>query len=160
MSPPRWVGPKVKDLIFYYYARSVIAPAAGFAGNFGFIYKKYKALLEGSILFSDFEEDIEELSPSDNNCIICNKQGNVRFRHLVRLEEGGPFGIHNIFPFCISCFPIRYDGNFLEYWVSKRKRNIDDLPRSLLSINLKLLYYIKKVNFELDDDCSCFEDLI
>lgn len=47
-TPPPFVK-TIRDVVYYYYAKPVIAPSAGLAGNYGFIVDRFKVLKAGKV---------------------------------------------------------------------------------------------------------------
>jgi hypothetical protein len=92
--PPSSIPRRVEDIIFYYYAKLVIAPSAGFIGNYGFIIDKYQRLKSGDLLMSDYERELLYLAQTEGVCAFCGAKG-TRFKpvHVVPGWLGGPIGI-------------------------------------------------------------------
>ena len=55
--PPPYVK-TVRDVIYYYYAKLVIAPSAGLKDNYGFIIDRFKALKAGKVSISDYDREL------------------------------------------------------------------------------------------------------
>jgi hypothetical protein len=58
LKPPKYVD-SVRRLIFWQYAQ-LIANAAGFAGNYGFVISRYKKLESGEMSWSSSIRDYEK----------------------------------------------------------------------------------------------------
>ncbi len=72
--PPPSIPRRVEDIIFYYYAKLVIAPSAGFKGNYGFIIDTYKRLKSGDIQMSDYERELLHIADMPNTCAFCGSK--------------------------------------------------------------------------------------
>jgi len=158
--PPPSVPRRVEDIIFYYYAKLVIAPSAGFKGNYGFIMDKYQRLKSGDILMSDYERELLHLAQLEGICGFCAIRGtNFKPVHVVPRWLGGPIGIHNLVMACDTCAKSKGDKDLVEWWCNDLGKERDELPRVPLGLYLKIAYERHKINFTLKKRCEKLGDL-
>lgn len=158
--PPSSIPRRVEDIIFYYYAKLVIAPSAGFRGNYQFILHMYKRLKDGDVRMSDYERELLHLARNQGWCAFCgvnkNKLGPV---HVVPRHLGGPIGMHNLVMACETCAQSKSERDFVEWWCNGLGKNRDEIPRVPLGLYLKIAYELHKVNFSLRKPCQSLEKL-
>lgn len=131
--PSRAVPRTVGDFILYYYAKLVIAPSAGEAGNYRFVMERYKQLKNGNIQMSDYDREIEKLAQKPGVCVYCERQCETVITEVVPRRLGRPVGIHNLVHACRECAVSKGNKNLLEWWCNDLGRGKDELPRSLLA---------------------------
>ena len=148
--PPPYVR-TVEDLIFYYYAKLVIAPAAGFAGNYRFITSTFKKLKSGKIKISDYDREIlKQMQCGASRCVYCGYEGGTLTKeHIIPLEHGGPDEPHNIVFACKHCNSSKGNDDLMDWWVNKLGKPLDDLPRIPIGLYLKLCYDAHKLRHSL-----------
>lgn len=74
--PPKYIK-TVRQLIYWEYA-NLIARAAGFEGNFGFIASRYKKLVSGEMKWSFSVRDHQkELEREHAACVYCGATTNL-----------------------------------------------------------------------------------
>jgi len=157
--PPRWVPKKARDLIFYYYAKLVIAPSAGQPDNYRFIMDRYRRLREGEIQMSDYDREIAKLAQLQGVCSFCGARGDTIPTQLIPRALGGPVGIHNLVHACRACSASKADGHPLKWWCDELGRDKDDFPRVPAGLYLKLAYERRAVAFKLDSPCDDIRNL-
>jgi hypothetical protein len=152
---PRTVG----DFILYYYAKLVIAPSAGEAGNYRFIIDRYKRLKSGEIQMSDYDREIQKLAQQPGLCVFCGTHCETVLTEIVPRRLGGPVGIHNLVHACRECAASKGDKDLLEWWCNDLGRDKDDLPRIPAGLFLKLAYERHMVGFGLKRYCDDIRDI-
>jgi len=153
--PAPFVQRKVEDMIFYYYAKLVIAPSAGFKNNYRFIIDTYKRLKSGEIQMSDYEREFLHLANNPNICALCsNKSRNLQTIHVVPRSYSVTPGMHNLVYACESCANSKGDEDLVKWWCKKLGKARDDIPRVPLGIYLKIAYEMNKINFSLKKQCN------
>ncbi|MBW2038059.1 MAG: hypothetical protein JRI46_00440 [Deltaproteobacteria bacterium] len=158
--PPPSVPRRVEDIIFYYYAKLVIAPSAGFGGNYGFIIDAYKRLKSGEIRMSDYERELLHIAEVPNICAFCeSRSANCKITHIVSRSFGIKPGMHNIVYACETCCASKGEKDLGEWWCKDLKRPRDEIPRVPLGLYLKIAYELHKVNFSLRKSCQSLEKL-
>ncbi|MBI3049869.1 MAG: hypothetical protein HYY76_16310 [Acidobacteria bacterium] len=144
----------VRDFIYYYYAKLVIAPSAGEAGNYRFIMDRYRRLKNGEIQMSDYDREIQRLAQTPGLCVFCAARGHTVPMEVVPLALGGPVGIHNLVHACTSCDTSRQGLDLLSWWCGKLGRDKDDLPPIPAGLFLKLAHERHTVAFTLASRCA------
>jgi len=158
--PPKLIPRRVEDFIFYYYAKLVIAPSAGFAANYRFVVDAYKRLKNGQLSMSDYDRELTHLSANRNTCAFCGEQSpRLQPTAVVPKRLGGPIGIHNSVLACDECVRSKNDKDLVKWWCAELSRKRDDLPRVPLGLYLKIAYDHHKVNFTLKRACNNLEEL-
>lgn len=76
----------IRELIFYQYAkivgRSAFGPDAK-KESYGFIKKKFRALKDGTISWSDITREDKQLVGADKACAYCGATGDLQWEHIV-----------------------------------------------------------------------------
>ena len=112
--PPPSVPRKVEDIIFYYYAKLVVAPSSGFGGNYGFIVDAYKRLKSGQIRMSDYERELYHIANMRGTCAFCgSKCTKSQTTHIVPRPFGVQPGMHNIVYACEACATSKGEKDFV-----------------------------------------------
>jgi len=161
--PPSYVK-KTGQLIHYYYAKLVIAPSAGLAGNFGFITDRYKALESGRIEMSNHNRELwlKETEPQ-SMCAYCNGPGPLVGDHVIPLAASGPDAMHNILRVCRDCNATKSDRDLIEWWNAVHGAKLGDasvgLPRLAAGVYLKIAYDWHRVNNTLETPARDLGDL-
>jgi len=159
--PPPSIPRRVEDIIFYYYAKLVIAPSAGFKGNYGFIIDTYKRLKTGDIQMSDYERELLHIAKMPNTCAFCGlDHANCQTTHVVPRSLGVKPGMHNIVYACRGCIESKGEKDFVKWWREDLKRSRDELPRVPLGLYLKIAYELHKISFGLKKSCQGLEKLL
>lgn len=151
--PPAAVPRTVRDFIFYYYAKLVIAPSAGFPENYGFIMDAYQRLRSGAISLSQYDREIEQAARQAGRCVFCEARAETTPVALVPRHLGGPVGVHNFVQVCARCAASKDDKDLFAWWCDELGRDKDDMPRIPAGLFLKLAYEKHTVEFGLDRPC-------
>jgi len=158
--PPAAVPRKVEDIIFYYYAKLIIAPSAGLAKNYGFIIDAYKRLKSGEIRMSDYEREILKASETTDACVFCGHRGKKCVPvHVVPSSVRVAPGMHNIVIACEDCARSKGDKDLMAWWCKDLGRPRDDVPRVPLGMYLKIAYDLNKINFSLQKPCKALGEV-
>jgi hypothetical protein len=161
--PPPYVK-TVEDVIYYYYAKLVVAPSANLKGNFGFIIHTFKKLKNGEMTISDYDREIElkELA-TEKKCIYCGSESSLTQDHVIPHEIGGPDGRHNIVWCCKTCNSSKGSKDLIEWWNETFAESIgkaeEDLPRLPAGIYLKFSHDWAKINNLLHNPARSLKDL-
>lgn len=157
--PSKAVPGRVRDYIFYYYAKLVIAPSSGEAGNYAFIMDRYQRLAAGEISMSEYDREIQKLARQPGRCVFCNRDGANQTVELIPRKAGGPVGIHNTVYACPACARSKGDKPLLDWWCRELQRSKDELPRIPAGLFLKMAYERHATSFTLNKKCRDIFDL-
>jgi hypothetical protein len=152
--PPAAVPRTVQDFILYYYAKLVIAPAAGFARNYGFIMDIYQRLRCGAMSLSQYDREIERAARQTGRCVFCDARGETVPVAVIPSHLGGPVGVHNLVQACSSCAASKGDKDLFVWWCDELGRDKDEMPRIPAGLFLKLAYEKHTVEFGLGRPCQ------
>jgi hypothetical protein len=158
--PAPFVPRRVEEYIFYYYAKLVIAPSAGFRSNYRFIVDTYKRLRAGEIHMSDYERELLHLAQMPNTCSFCGKE-NVKVvpQEVIPRSLGGPIGLHNLANACLSCARSKGDRDLVQWWCDELGKSYDSLPRVPLGLYLKTCHELHMISFTLKERCDHIADI-
>jgi hypothetical protein len=158
--PASFVPRKVEDIIYYYYAKLIIAPSAGFKKNYGFIIDTYKRLKSGNLEMSHYDREIQQIAETANECAFCGaKSGKCQPINVVPRSLGVPPGMHNLVMSCESCANSKKEKDLMQWWCRELKKPRDDVPRVSLGLYLKIAYEMNKINFSLKKQCNSLGDV-
>ena len=157
--PPRAIPNTVGDFILYYYAKLVIAPSAGQAGNYRFIMDRYRRLKSGAIQMSDYDREIQKLAQQPGVCVFCGKGSETVPVELVPRRLGGPVGIHNLVHACPQCAASKADKDLLAWWCDELGHDKDELPRIPAGLFLKMAYERHTIGFGLKRHCNDIREI-
>lgn len=158
--PAALVPKRIEDFIFYYYAKLVIAPSAGFAGNYRFIVDRYRKLKVGKIRMTDYDRELLHLAQAPGICAYCQKKTiNVTPSEIVPRSDGGPIGVHNIVLACKQCRESKDGKDLVAWWCGDLAHPLDELPRVPVGLYLKIAYEGHLVTFSLGEKCTDLSDL-
>jgi hypothetical protein len=151
--PPKYVT-TVRQLIFWEYAR-LIARAAGFENNFGFIVSRYKKLVSGEMNWSSSIRDYEKELDKGRVCIYCGATTILSIDHIIPVSRVGVDqriralldSADNCVCACKKCNSSKSDKDIFEWYGSDK---IDEIPKLALSKFLKLAYRIHETQGTLD----------
>ena len=152
--PPPFIPRRVEDIIFYYYAKLIISPSAGYKRSYGFIIDTYKRLKSGEIRLSDYEREFSHISKSANICAFCESRcSDCQTVHVVPKSYGVPPGMQNLVIACKKCANSKNEKDLIQWWCKDLLKPRDDLPRIPLGLYLKIAYELNKINFSLKKPC-------
>ncbi|HXH21425.1 MAG TPA: hypothetical protein VNN10_05305 [Dehalococcoidia bacterium] len=157
--PPPAVPRTAHDFILYYYAKLIIAPAAGEKDNYRFIMDRYRRLKDGELRMSDYDREIERQSQQSGACAFCRRRGPTAPMEIIPRRLGGPVGVHNLVYACAGCHESRGDRELFEWWCDVLGRDKDELPRIPAGLFLKMSYEKHAVEFRLQRRCRSIRDL-
>jgi hypothetical protein len=157
--PARAVPRTVGDFIYYYYAKLVIAPSAGHAGNYRFIMDRYMRLKSGEIHISDYDREITLAAQQAGVCAFCGIQEPTAPVEVIPQQLGGPVGIHNLVHTCGKCATAKAGKEALRWWCDDLVRDKDEFPRVVAGLFLKLCLEKHTVAFGLQSHCDDIRDL-
>jgi hypothetical protein len=153
LKHPKYVD-SVRKLIYWQYA-NLIAKAAGFEGNYGFVISRYKKLLSGEIQWSSSVRDYQKELEKGRVCAYCGATEKLSTDHIVPASRAGVDprvarlldSSDNCVCACRTCNSSKGDRDVFEWYGHER---IDDIPKLVLSKFLKLAYDIHETQGTLD----------
>jgi hypothetical protein len=153
LKPPKYVK-TVRDLIFWLYAE-LIARAAGFEGNYGFVVSRYKKLKSGEMQWSSSIRDYQKSLEKGNICVYCGTTENITMDHIIPASRAGVDprvkslleSVDNCVPACQKCNSSKGNRDIFEWY---DKGRIDEIPKLVLSKFLKLSYQLHETQGTLD----------
>jgi len=151
--PPKHVQ-TVRQLIYWQYAE-LIAKAAGFEKNYGFITSRYKKLVSGEMKWSSSLRDHLKELEKGNVCAYCGATDGLSADHIIPVSRGGIDprisrlleSADNCVCACRKCNSSKGDKDVFEWYGKDR---VGDIPRLVLSKFLKLAYDIHETQGTLD----------
>ncbi|MFX1492630.1 MAG: HNH endonuclease [Promethearchaeota archaeon] len=151
--PPKYVT-TVRQLIFWEYAK-LIARAAGFEGNYGFIVSRYKKLASGEMTWSSSIRDYEKALEKGRICIYCGETTGLSTDHIIPASRAGVDprvaalldSSDNCVSACKKCNSTKGDKDVFEWYGPGR---VGDIPKLVLSKFLKLAYRLHETQGTLD----------
>jgi hypothetical protein len=151
--PPKYVT-TVRQLIYWEYAR-LIARAAGFEGNYGFIVSRYKKLASGEMAWSSSVRDHEKELEKGMVCVYCGTATGLSTDHIVPVSRAGVDprvaalldSSDNCVCACRKCNSSKGDKDVFEWYGPERT---DEIPKLVLSKFLKLAYRLHETQGTLD----------
>jgi hypothetical protein len=151
--PPKYVT-TVRQLIFWEYAR-LIARAAGFEGNYGFIVSRYKKLVSGEMSWSSSVRDYQKELEKGKICVYCGSTANLSTDHIIPISRAGVDpriaallnSTDNCVCACKNCNSKKKDKDIFEWYGLERA---DDIPKLVLSKFLKIVYRLHETQGTLD----------
>jgi len=153
LKPPKYVR-TIRELIYWLYAE-LIARAAGFDGNYGFVVSRYKMLKSGEMKWSSSIRDYQKSLERGNVCVYCGSKDNITMDHIIPISRAGvdPRVIElldsddNCVPACRKCNSSKGDRDVFEWYGIDR---CDEIPKLVLSKFLKLTYKLHETQGTLD----------
>lgn len=151
--PPKYVQ-TVRQLIYWEYAH-LIAKAAGFQGNYGFIVSRYKKLVSGEMKWSSSIRDHFMELEKGKVCVYCGSTTAISMDHIIPISRAGIDpritrileSSDNIVCACKSCNSRKGDRDVFEWYGPDR---VDEIPKLVMSKFLKLAYDIHETQGTLD----------
>ncbi|MGQ9595168.1 MAG: HNH endonuclease, partial [Anaerolineae bacterium] len=87
LRPPKYVD-TVRRFIYWQYAQ-LIAKAAGFEGNYGFVVSRYKKLESGEMSWSSSIRDYEKELEKGRVCVYCGASSGLTTDHIIPVSRAG-----------------------------------------------------------------------
>jgi hypothetical protein len=153
MKPPGYVD-TVRRLIYWHYA-VLIARAAGFEGNYGFVVSRYKKLESGEMSWSSSVRDYEKELDKGRMCVYCDATTGLSTDHIVPTSRAGVDprivalldSSDNCVSACKVCNSSKGSKDVFEWYGAKR---VGEIPKLVLSKFLKLSYRLHETQGTLD----------
>lgn len=152
-APSRLVK-TVKELIYWEYA-CLIADAAGFEDNYGFVISRYKKLKSGEMSWSGTIRDFQKQLEKGKVCVYCGRKKNITVDHIIPVSRAGIDprikllieSEDNCVLACSSCNSAKGDRDPFQWYKDEDKGK---LPRLVRSKFLKLIYKVHEAQGTLD----------
>ncbi len=153
LKPPKYVK-TVRDLIYWLYA-NLVARAAGFDGNYGFVISRYKKLKTGEIEWSSSIRDHQREWEKGKVCAYCGATQNLTLDHIIPQSRGtiDP-RVRNLLDSpdncvwaCRTCNSSKGACDIFEWYGEER---IDEIPKLVVSKFLKLSYKLHETQGSLN----------
>lgn len=153
LKPPKYVD-TVRRLIYWQYSQ-LIAKAAGFEDNYGFVISRYKKLISGEMQWSSTIRDHQKEWEKGKICVYCGSKKNLSIDHIIPISRAGVDprvrGLlespDNCVWACKNCNSSKGNQDIFE-WFGKEK--IDKIPKLAISKFLKLSYKLHETQGTLD----------
>jgi len=153
LKPPKYVR-TVRDLIYWLYAE-LIARAAGFKDNYGFVVSRYKKLKSGEIKWSSSIRDHMKEWEKGKVCVYCGATENLTVDHIIPISRAGVDprvkalldSPDNCVWACKKCNSSKGDHDVFEWYGEERR---DEIPKLVISKFLKLSYKLHETQGTLD----------
>ncbi len=124
--PPRYVK-KIREEIFYEYAKLISRSVFKGKLNRGFITDRFIALRDGSITMSGSIREWQREQELPKECVFCTSVDNLQVDHLIPRSRGGMDVSDNVVLSCQPCNVTRGDKGIFEWLGLKRKDNLHRL---------------------------------
>jgi len=153
LKPPKYVK-TVRDLIYWLYAE-LIARAAGFKNNYGFVISRYKKLKSGEMKWSSSIRDHQKEWEKGRICVYCGATENLTIDHIIPVSRAGVDprvrslldSPDNCVWACKKCNSRKGDRDIFEWY---GKDALDEIPKLVISKFLKLSYKLHETQGTLD----------
>ncbi|MEM5784848.1 MAG: HNH endonuclease [Candidatus Aenigmatarchaeota archaeon] len=152
----------IKEAIYYYYAKFVIARRACETNKNLDFWKtttyNYHKLLNGQIKWSSLERELEtQLRNSKHVCVYCGKEADA-LDHVIPLAKGGQdIGQNKVFV-CKQCNSSKNDNDLILWWLSNYE-NCNDISRLAIGIYLKQAYEWHRQHNTLNNPAKHIRDI-
>ena len=154
LKPPSKLVKTVRDLIYWLYAE-LIARAAGFKDNYGFVISRYKKLKSGEMTWSSSIRDHLKEWEKGKVCVYCGAEKNLTLDHIVPSSRAGVDprikemleSTDNTVWACRHCNSSKSDRDIFEWYDKDR---VDEIPKLVVSKFLKLAYRLHETQGTLD----------
>lgn len=155
LKPPKYVK-TVQDLIYWLYAE-LIAEAAGFVDNYGFVVSRYKKLKSGEMEWSSTIRDRQKEWEKGRVCVYCGKKKGLTMDHIIPVSRASiDPRVRNLLDSsdnciwaCKKCNSSKGDKDVFG-WYGEEKR--DKIPKLVLSKFLKMAYKIHETQGTLNSE--------
>ncbi|MFW9856206.1 MAG: HNH endonuclease [Candidatus Thorarchaeota archaeon] len=152
-APSRHVK-TIRELIYWYYA-NLIARAAGFEGNYGFVMSRYKRLKSGEMKWSSTIRDKQKEWEMGGVCAYCEATTKLTHDHIIPSSRAGVDprvkrlleSADNCVWACKSCNSSKGAHDIFEWY---GEEGIDEIPQLVLSKFLKLAFCLHETQGTLD----------
>ena len=153
LKPPKYVN-TVRRLVYWQYAQ-LIAKAAGFEDNYGFVVSRYKKLASGEMKWSSSVRDYQKELDKGRICVYCGATTSLTTDHIVPISRAGVDprvsrlvdSSDNCVCACKKCNTSKGDRDVFEWYGPQRT---DEIPKLVLSKFLKLSYTLHETQGTLD----------
>jgi hypothetical protein len=153
MKAPKYVD-TVRAFIYWQYA-VLIARAAGFEGNYGFVVSRYQKLSSGEMTWSSSVRDYEKELDQGRLCVYCGSTTGLSTDHIIPISRAGVdpriAGLldssDNCVCACKTCNSSKGNRDVFEWYGPGR---VDEIPKLVLSKFLKLSYRLHDTQGTLD----------
>jgi len=153
LKPPKYVN-SVRHLIYWQYA-NLIAKAAGFEDNWGFVISRYKKLVSGEMKWSSSMHDYEKSLEKGRVCVYCGAKKEISLDHIIPISRAGVDhriisllnSVDNCVCACKKCNVSKSDRDIFEWYGFER---INEIPELVLSKFLKMAYVLHETQGTLD----------
>ncbi len=134
----------MEELVYWEYAK-LIARAAGFDKNYGFIVSRWKKLKSGEVEWSSSIRDREKEWEQGQACAYCSATGKLTVGHIIpacrgcvdpRVRDLLESSDNTVWA-CPACNLEKRDRDVFEWYGKDR---LDEMPKLVLSKFLKLAY--------------------
>jgi len=154
LKAPKRMVKTVRDLIYWEYA-CLIAEAAGFSKNYGFVISRYKKLKNGEMSWSGTIRDFQKQMELGKVCIYCGKKENLTVDHIIPISRAGVDprikclleSQDNCVWACRTCNIQKRDRDAFQWYEEEAK---GDIPRLIRSKFLKLVYKVHETQGTLE----------
>jgi hypothetical protein len=154
LKPPSRMVETVRDLIYWLYAE-LIARAAGFGGNYGFVVSRFKMLKSGKMVWSSSMRDYQAALEKGGQCVYCGATEALSLDHIIPASRAGLDtrikclleSSDNCVLACRKCNSSKCDQDPFEWYGKER---LDDMPKLVVSKFLKLCYHLHETQGTLD----------
>jgi hypothetical protein len=153
MKAPKYVD-TVRGFIYWQYA-VLIARAAGFEGNYGFVVSRYKKLASGEMTWSSSVRDYEKELDQGRLCVYCGSTTGLSTDHIIPISRAGVDpritalldSSDNCVCACKTCNSSKGNRDVFEWYGPER---VGEIPKLVLSKFLKLSYRLHETQGTLD----------
>jgi hypothetical protein len=153
LNPPKYIA-TVRQLIYWQYAQ-LIAKAAGFQNNWGFVVSRYKKLSSGEMKWSSSVRNHQKELDKGRVCVYCGSTESMSMDHIIPMSRAGTDqrivklldSNDNCVYACKSCNASKGNHDIFEWYGLERQ---DDIPELVMSKFLKLAYELHETQGTLD----------
>jgi len=153
LNPPKYIT-TVRQLIYWHYAQ-LIAKAAGFKDNWGFVVSRYKKLASGDMKWSSSVRDHQKELDKGIICVYCGSAEKISMDHIIPISRAGVDqrivkllnSTDNCVCACKLCNSSKGGRDIFEWYGLDR---LDEVPELVLSKFLKLAYEMHETQGTLD----------
>lgn len=147
IKPPPTFVKCIRDLIYWEYSK-LVAEAAGFESNYGFIVSRFKKLKTGEMKWADADQDAKKMMLGERACVYCGCESDLSMDHIIPKVRGGPDIPANIIPACKSCNSSKGDKDLFQWYFEDKKA--DTIPPKVWKRYLKLVWDFHVLHRSLD----------